>query len=135
MVEVAAMALAAKLMNVRNFNDVGYLSDCSQLVQFLNAEDHSHPPDWRTKAFTQIFDNCVINRQAKVLRISRALNSTADELARQAFSVPVNPSQPIMFGCSFSGHGQQCPLGSALNSVSLDSVRDYRSGLLLMNTC
>jgi hypothetical protein len=115
------MAIAAKLMNVLNFNDVCYLSDCSQLVQFLNAEDHSHPPDWRMKAFTQIFDNCVINRQAKVHRISRALNFKADELTGQTFSVPVNPSQPIMF-CSFSSHGQQCPLGSALDSVSLDSV-------------
>lgn len=54
MAEAAAMALAAKLMNVLNFNDVCYLSDCSQLVQFLNVEDLSHPPDWRMKAFTQI---------------------------------------------------------------------------------
>jgi hypothetical protein len=37
MAEAIAMALAAKLMNVLNFNDVCYLSDCSQLVQFLNV--------------------------------------------------------------------------------------------------
>lgn len=122
-VEAAAMALAAMVMDRLGFNDVSFLSDCSQLVRFLNAEDHNHPPDWRMKAFTQIFDNCVSNRQAKVYRISRTLNTTADALARLAFSAHVNNSQTSEIACSYTAHDQQCPLRSALNSVTLHSVR------------
>jgi hypothetical protein len=123
MAEAAAMALAAVVTEQLNYNGVSFLSDCSQLVHFLNANDHNHPPDWRMKPFTQIFDNCVINRQVKVYKISRTINNTADVLARLAFSSTVNTSLSIEFACSYQGHGQQCPLRSALNSVNLHSCR------------
>jgi len=86
MAEAAALALAARTANNLNFsNNVSFLSDSSQLVQFITSEDHSHPPDWRMKPFTQEFDICTTATQANLYKISRTLNTTADALARQAF--------------------------------------------------
>jgi hypothetical protein len=91
MAEAAALALAAMVNDRLNFNNTAFLSDCQQLVHFLNTTDQTYPPDWRIKPFTQIFTNCSAYRQAKIFEISRNLNSTADSLARQAFSL--NPAQ------------------------------------------
>jgi UDP-N-acetylmuramoylalanine-D-glutamate ligase len=123
MAEAAALALAAMVADRLNFNDVSFLSNCSQLVHFINDEDHNHPPDRRMKAFMQTFDNCVSNRRAKIYRISRTLNNMADALARLALSVPVNTAQSSVTVCSYLGHGHRCPLVGALNSVTLHSVR------------
>jgi hypothetical protein len=84
MAEAAALALAAMVNDRLNFNNTAFLSDCQQLVHFLNTTDQTYPPDWRIKPFTQIFTNCSAYRQAKIFKISRNLNSTADSLARQA---------------------------------------------------
>jgi hypothetical protein len=35
-----------------NLQGINFLSDCAQLVQFLNMQDHTNPPDWRSKHFT-----------------------------------------------------------------------------------
>lgn len=104
MAEAAALALAAMVADLINFNDIYFLSDCSQLVHFLNGDDHNHPPDWRMKPFTQIFDNCATSRRAKVYKISRTLNTTADALTRQAFSVSVPTIQSFETVCSYSCH-------------------------------
>ena len=47
MAEAAALAIAAMV-----FNNTVFLSDCQQLVGFLNQSDLTHPPDWRIKCFT-----------------------------------------------------------------------------------
>ena len=52
MAEAAALALAAMVADLLNFTNIAFLSDCNQLVQFLNADDQNHPPDWRIKPFT-----------------------------------------------------------------------------------
>jgi hypothetical protein len=43
--EAAAMALAAMILNRLRLSNVSFLSDCSQLVQFLNDQERHNPPD------------------------------------------------------------------------------------------
>jgi hypothetical protein len=123
MAEAAALGLAATVIDLLNFDNAAFLSDCSQLVQFLNDADQDHPPDWRMKPFTQLFANCASRRRAKIYYISRTLNSTADTLARQAFTVNVPTNVSFEHMCSNSNHGHQCPLFNALASVNIKSVR------------
>jgi hypothetical protein len=58
----------------------------------LNITDQSHPPDWRITYYTQIFANYSARWQAQIFKIRRNLNTTADTLARQAFSASVPTS-------------------------------------------
>jgi hypothetical protein len=43
MAEAAALALAARVNESLNFDNTTFLSDCQQLVHFLNQQDHTHP--------------------------------------------------------------------------------------------
>lgn len=45
MAEAAALSLAATISDHLNYTNTTFLSDCQQLVQFLNEDDQSHPPD------------------------------------------------------------------------------------------
>jgi hypothetical protein len=45
MAEAAALALAATVNDALNINDATFLSDCQQLVHFLNDADQTNPPD------------------------------------------------------------------------------------------
>jgi len=83
MPESAALALAATVTDCMNVTNVNFLSDCEQLVHFLNAADQSYPPDWRIKYFTQLFS---IHSRCRLFKITRSLNTTVDALARQALS-------------------------------------------------
>lgn len=121
--EAAAMALAAMILNRLRLSNVSFLSDCSQLVQFLNDQERHNPPDWRILEYTQVFDNCVSNQQPRIYRIARTDNSTADSLARMALSVASQDTLCTEFTCSYSSHHHQCPLRNALNSVTPRSVR------------
>lgn len=94
MAEAAALALAATVNDRLNFNNTSFLSDCQQLVQFLNAADHSNPPDWKIKFFTQLFVNHSQNRGSNIYKISRTLNRTADTLAKQAYTLSQSNSTP-----------------------------------------
>jgi len=117
--EAAALALTARVNESLNFDNTTFLSDCQQSVHFLDQQDHTHPPDWRIKFFTQSFTNCSVHRRAKILKINRNLNTTADGLARQAFSASGTRYQPV---CSYLHHSHQCPLVEALNSVNMQHV-------------
>jgi hypothetical protein len=88
----------------------------------LNITDQSHPPDWRITYYTQIFANYSARWQAQIFKIRRNLNTTADTLARQAFSASVPTSSTHEPACSYSNHGHQCSLVDALTYVSLQSV-------------
>jgi len=55
MAEAASLALAAQVIQRLNITNCNFLSDCEQLVHFLNMADHSDPPDWRIKPFTAAF--------------------------------------------------------------------------------
>jgi hypothetical protein len=45
MAEAASLALASVVIDMLNLNGVNYLSDCEQLVHFLNKDDLSNRPD------------------------------------------------------------------------------------------
>jgi len=119
MAEAAALAVAALINQSLSFTNTTFLSDCQQLVEFLNQPDLTHPPDWRMKCFTQIFHNSTLHQQARIFKIDRRQNTTADSLARQAFSDFHLLSEPT---CSYMHQQQQCPLMAALNSVLLQDV-------------
>jgi hypothetical protein len=44
MAEAASLALASAIIAQLNLTAINYLSDCEQLVHFLNSEDLSNPP-------------------------------------------------------------------------------------------
>jgi len=123
MAEAAALALAATISDLLNFNNTTFLSDCQQLVHFLNAVDQSYPSDWRIKFFTQMFTNRLGRRQAKICKINRNLNATADALARQAFSAFVPHDSSFELACFYSSHSRWCPLLHPLSHVNIQSVR------------
>jgi hydrogenase maturation factor HypF (carbamoyltransferase family) len=77
------MALAAIITHRLNMQQIIFLSDNQQLVHFLNALDQANPPEWRIKHFTQMVTNFTRQRNARILRIQRTQNKTAD--VRQAF--------------------------------------------------
>jgi hypothetical protein len=86
MAEAAALALTALVNNRLSFNNITFLSDCQQPVHFLNLADQANPPDRGMKPFTHIFTTSFAYYHTKIYKINRTLNSTADSLARQAFS-------------------------------------------------
>jgi hypothetical protein len=75
MAEAAALALAAQVIDSLHYDNTTFLSDCQQLVLFLNQQDQSHTPDWRIKYYTQSFTNSSAPRRAKILKINRNLNT------------------------------------------------------------
>lgn len=121
--EAAALALAAMLTHAMDMHQVSFLSDCNQLVTFLNAQDHSNPPDWRMLHFFQAIVEATSSRSCNFYRIDRALNSTADTLAKLAFTSPAVQFQNYVPSCSYQHNGHQCPLLGALTSVSLAQTR------------
>ena len=123
MTKAAALALAATLNDQLNFSNTTFLTDSQQLVRFLNAADQEHPPDWRIKSYTQLFKNRADHRHAKILQINRTLNTTADALARQAFSASASTDSGVQPVCSYMSHFTQCPLYDALTDVPLQSVK------------
>lgn len=122
MAEAAALALAAAVANSMDLNNINFLSDCEQLVHFLNAADQSNPPDWRIKYFTQLFANHSRCRRSKIFKIPRCLNTTADTLARQVLSDLASHSINLEPSCTYTNHASHCSLVQALQSVSLNSV-------------
>jgi len=122
MAEAASLALASAIIDKLNLSGINYLSDCDQLVQFLNADELSNPPDWRIKHFTQAFSNHSRGRSSKLYKIQRRLNTTADSLARQAAVPSHDLQQNLEFSCTFEHHVLQCNLFSALQDVGLQDV-------------
>jgi len=57
MAEATRLALASAISYNLNLSGVNFLSDCEQLVRFLNKNDISDPPNWRIKYFTQSIAN------------------------------------------------------------------------------
>jgi len=53
MAEAASLALASAVSHNLNLSGVSFLSDCEQLVHFLNKNDISDPSDWWIKYFTE----------------------------------------------------------------------------------
>jgi hypothetical protein len=122
MLALLFLALAVQVALHMDLTSISFLSDNEQLVKFLDSPDHSHPPDWRIKHFTQMFSNHAILRDLKIHEISRNLNITADALARQALLDLDSQNIISATHCSYESHVQQCTVLQALLSVSLNHV-------------
>jgi hypothetical protein len=122
MAEAAALALAAAIMDRLNLTGINYLSDNEQLVRFLNSDDHSNPPDWRIKPFTQVFNNHTTGTNVKVYKIHRSQNSTAHNLARQALQEAAQQNQDATFSCLSEHNVNPCQWLQALHDVDLHNV-------------
>lgn len=85
MAEAAALALASQVAHKLQITGINYLSDSEQLVHFLNKQDLTNPPDWWIKPYTQLYSNNTISASATIYKIHRSLNTTAHNLATQAF--------------------------------------------------
>ena len=100
MAEAASLALASAIIDRLNLTRVSYLSDCEQLVHFLDSDDLSNPPDWRIKYFTQTFSNHSTSSSSRVYKIHRRLNTTADALAGQAAEDSTIHNHNLELSCS-----------------------------------
>jgi ribonuclease HI len=122
MAEAAAIALAALITDQLGLQQVNFLSDNQQLVNFLNEQDHTNPSDWRMKYYTQIFCNSAATRTAVISKIQRSQNQTADALAKQALAESLSTHSPeFTCTCTSTAH-DQCTLREALQLVTLNSV-------------
>ena len=72
MAEAAALALAATVTERLHLQHTNFLTDNQELVLFLNASDHSNPPDWRIKHFTQLFIDFTEQSSTRIFKIQRA---------------------------------------------------------------
>jgi hypothetical protein len=69
MAEAAAITLATLITDQLGFQQVNFLSDNQQPVNFLNQQDHTNPPYWRMKYYTQIFCNSATTRTTVIGKI------------------------------------------------------------------
>ena len=122
MAEAAGLALAATMATTLHIRDPTFLSDNQQLVNFINANDHSSPPLWSIKNYTQTFFNHFSAESCKVFKIDRSFNSTAHLLARQAFATTPISTQMSSYSCTNLNHDYRCPYREALNSISLEGL-------------
>lgn len=91
MAEAAALALAAIITEKIGLQRVNFLSDNQQLVNFLNAQDQTNPPEWRIKYYTQIFYNSTAPRNTRLYMIQTTQNQTTYTLARRAINHVQSP--------------------------------------------
>jgi hypothetical protein len=119
MAEAAALALAALITSSLNITGCTFLSDCEQLVHFINSVDQFNPPDWRIKPFTQIYSNSSPGYSSRLCKISRNLNHLAHGLARQTLS---SNSLVLLTSCSNNHASGQCFVPQALQSIDLHLV-------------
>jgi ribonuclease HI len=103
MAEAAALALAATVTKHLDLQQVLFLSDNQQLVNFLNNPNPDDPPDWRIKYYTQTFINLSNATAHRVHRIKRDQNCTADTLAMKS-STQLHPSTIFTCTCSYAAH-------------------------------
>jgi hypothetical protein len=108
--EAAGLALAATILNKLNLCEIAYFSDCSNLVDYINSEDPSDPPDWHVLPCIQDFNLAMRLSRYTVSKISHHDNSIADSLAKLAFNSPHIQSKEYVPGCSYETHFTQCPL-------------------------
>jgi hypothetical protein len=129
MAEAAALALAAIIADRLHYNNVTFLSDCQRLVHFLNSTDLflnstdlTNPLEWQIKHYSHMYINSTGTRQARIFKISRDLNVTADTLAKQAFRATAPSIPTLNHTCTNVTHPSQCPLLEALPNVRINHV-------------
>ena len=72
MAEAVALALVAAVTHRLHLPHTYFLSDNQELVHFPNASDHSNPPNWKTKHFTQLFIDFTEQSSTRIFKIQRA---------------------------------------------------------------
>jgi hypothetical protein len=112
--KAANLALAASVTHALNINPLNYLSDCQQLVHFMNNRDSTNPPDWRIKLFTQVFTNTTRFQATRAFKISRSQSTTTNVLARQALSSQLTHLQS---SCTSPVCALDCSILQALHLV------------------
>jgi ribonuclease HI len=131
MAEAAAIALAAIVTDRLNLQQIHFLSDNQQLVQFLSAVDKGNPPDWRIKHFTQVFTNHTRHGDKRILKVHRSQNQTADNLAKQALSQSQPTSLALACTCSNSRTCNSVSITGCTYVCSLELYKAVISFMLL----
>jgi len=117
MAEAAAITLAALVAERLNTTSYNFFTDNQIMANFYSSTDPSNPPHWNIKSITATFLQAMKDSQFKVHKIPRAMNSTANALAHQAFN---SNSVSTVFSCNAAHHRHldQCPIQMALSTVS-----------------
>jgi len=117
MAEAAALTLAGITTSALQIQNIFFLTDSQQMVNFFNGQDHSSPPQWEIKPLTQKFINITAGTNPKVAKITRNLNATAHSLATQAFRSTSSEHNHVNIICSNCYHVSSCPIREVLQSV------------------
>jgi hypothetical protein len=132
MAEAASLALATSVIQVLNLNCCSYLSDCQQLVHFLNMATCRIVNNWFTSSTWLIQPTLQTGESSPSLRSSTSqelghqessksaeAKTTADALARQAFSSQLTDLETT---CPYELCPPQCCVLQALHLVDLTDV-------------
>jgi hypothetical protein len=92
------------------------------LVNCVNGDRPSDPPDWRIKPYTQAIVASLQDFYNKVIKISRNHNHMAHSLSTRALHQDSIHNAPQQIICTNSSHLNQCPLLCALHFVTINSV-------------
>lgn len=118
MAEAAALTFAGTVISALQIQDIFFLSDSQQMVNFFNGHHHSSPPQWEIKPLTQKFLNTKAATNFRVAKIDRNLNITAHCLATQALRLAPSDGNHVNMLCSNCSHVHSCPTREALLSVN-----------------
>jgi hypothetical protein len=110
MAEVAALALASRVVSAIGIQSPFFLTDNQQLVSFFNENDLT-TPHWEVKPFTQSFINHISSINVKIFKVPRKLNTTAHVLASQALNSPSSTPDRFLFSCLKKIQGRKKVLG------------------------
>jgi hypothetical protein len=113
------LRFAATVIHSLQIRECSFLSDCEQLVHFINSSDHSNPPDRRIKPYTPVYDNLSNIISSGLLKVIRNNNTTADALARQAQG---NQAPTLETMCTHQHGCDHCFVSQVLHSVDLPDV-------------
>ena len=69
MSEAAGLAIAATITSRLGFQNISFYTDNQLLVNYLNGADHSRPPSWDSKPFTQKFINLNHGKRVQIIKI------------------------------------------------------------------
>lgn len=109
--EASALALAANIARLLDFNRITFLTEASidkivfqMLVNFFNGSKLDSPPHWEIKPFIQRLLNEVSSKEVQVMKIQRSPNITAHALATEAFHHHSRTRGSCTFSCSNVNH-------------------------------
>ena len=120
--EAAGLALAASIISSMHITNAHLLVDNQSIVNYINGSDHSNPPDWKIKPFTQEVTNLQAGTSTTIHKIRRQHNQMADLLARKSVSASY-VNQLVFSGlCVNPSHAHGCPFLDALQFVTINDV-------------